>query len=575
MTSVLPQGLYRTVRSLPSRLCPILSQSAVKFGLFSSTKTTIMATDVKRMKSTNPSIYEHGKLSDDSVNTLNVSDIDLMQELTVDQKFLKDAVDVIFKEGVIKARDHKTKVVDYYEPDQLRQLFDFKIKDDGENSETLLQLLRDTFKYSVLPANPRFFNQLFSGQDSYGLVGQWLTDCINSSAYTYEVAPLFVLMEHEVIKRLRESIGYVSGDGVFCPGGSIANMYGMNLARYNKYGDDVKTKGLFGLPRLISYTSEHSHYSIKKGASFLGFGTDNVCLVKCDERGRMIPEDLEKKIIEAKEQGHVPLFVNATSGTTVFGAFDPLDKLADICEKHEIWLHVDACWGGSAVMSRKWKHLLKGVERTNSLAWCQHKMMGVPLQCSAFLMRDNIGLMHRGHSAGARYLFQQDKFYDMSYDTGDKVIQCGRKVDAFKLWLMFKAKGNLGFEEEINIKFDNSRYFVKLLTEREGFKLVTQPECTNVCFWYTPPALREMPENEEFRKLLHKVAPIIKERMVRAGTLMIGYQPLGDYPNFFRHIFSNAKTSKRDVEFIVNEIDRLGQDITTKDIQNYQREKEE
>ncbi|XP_070536514.1 cysteine sulfinic acid decarboxylase-like isoform X2 [Ptychodera flava] len=532
-----------------------------------------MTTDIKKFKSTDGK-YNHTGAKHEIIDDFDLHEADL-QELTIDQKFVQDAMDVIFKEGVVKARDRRRKVVEYHEPDDLRELFDFKIEDNGSDSETLLQLLRDTFKYSVLPANPRFFNQLFSGQDSYGLVGQWLTDAINSSAYTYEVSPVFILMEHEVIKRLCESVGYVKGDGVFCPGGSIANMYAMNIARFKKFGVDVKTKGLFGLPRMISFTSEHSHYSIKKGAAFLGFGTDNITLVKCDERGKMIPEDLEKKIIETKEQGNVPLFVNATSGTTVLGAFDPLDKIADVCEKHDVWLHVDACWGGSASMSRKWKHLMKGVERTNSLAWCQHKMMGVPLQCSAFLMNGNIGLMHEAHCAGARYLFQQDKFYDISYDTGDKVIQCGRKVDAFKLWLMFKAKGNVGFEEEINIKFDNSRYLAQLVKERTGFQLVAEPECTNVCFWYIPPSIRDLERDEKFNSLLEKVAPIIKERMVKQGTLLIGYQPLSNKPNFFRHIFSNAKTTKQDVQFIVDEIERLGRNITIQDLKTYRTVNEE
>ncbi|XP_077993859.1 cysteine sulfinic acid decarboxylase-like [Glandiceps talaboti] len=511
-------------------------------------------------------------LYDEAVNCVDLDDNDTKKEFTKDQRFLRDATDMIFDVGVVKATDRRSKVVDFYHPHELKDMIDLEIKDKGDSSDKLLSLLKDTFKYSVLPANPRFFNALFAGQDVHGLVGQWLTDCINVPAYTYEVAPVFVLMENEVIKRLRESIGYVNGDGVFTPGGSTANMYAMNVARYRKYGEEIKMKGMHGLPRMALFTSEHSHYWIKKGAAYLGFGTDSVTMVKCDERGKMLVKDLEKKIIEAKERGDVPLFVNATGGTTVFGAFDPIDDIADICEKYELWLHVDGCWGGSVSLSRKWRHLLKGVERSNSMSWDQHKMMGVPFQCSVLLLRDNIGLLHNTHCVGARsssYIFQQDKFYDVSYDTGDKVVQCNRKVDACKLWLMFKAKGNLGFEEETNTKFDNSRYFTQLVREREGFKLVIEPECINVSFWYIPPCIRELPEDDDFKKLLEKVAPVIKERMVKAGTLLIGYQPLLDIPNFFRIIFSNPKTTRQDLEFVIDEIVRLGNDITVSDLLNY------
>ncbi|XP_070548106.1 cysteine sulfinic acid decarboxylase-like isoform X2 [Ptychodera flava] len=494
-----------------------------------------------------------------------------MENLTEDQKFLRDAMDIIFKEGVVKARDRRRKVVEYRDPGELNEIFEFSISEESTDSENLLEILKEIFKYSVLPANPRYHNMLYSGQDSYGLVGQWLTDCINPPAYTFECAPVFTVMEQAVFKTLLQYVGYKTGDGIFCPGGSVVNMYAMNIARFKKYGAAVKSDGLFGLPRLILFTSEQSHYSIQKGAALLGMGTNSVILVKCDERGKMIPGDLEEKIIATKEKGNVPLFVNATCGTTVLGAFDPVEEIADICEKHGIWLHVDAAWGGGALLSRKWKErLFKGVERSNSLAWSQHKMMGGPTQCTAFLMRDNVRLMYAANCSEAKYLFMQDKFYDVSYDTGDKTFQCGRKMDAFKLWLMLKAKGISGREEETNIKFENSRYFVQLIKGRPGYKLVAEPEFTNVCFWYIPTSLRNMEHNEDFSLLLGKVAQIIKERMAKQGTLMVSYTPLGNLPNFFRYVFSNPKTTKQDVEFIVSETERVGEHITVDELRAYE-----
>ncbi|XP_072030360.1 cysteine sulfinic acid decarboxylase-like isoform X2 [Amphiura filiformis] len=480
-----------------------------------------------------------------------------------EKKFFYDFIHLVYEEMVVKTSVGQTRVIDFLQPDVLKQRFDFTIRDEPETNQRLLDLAKQTIDLSVKPGHPRFFNQLFSGQDLYGLAGTWLTDAINTSQYTYEVAPVFTLMESEVLQRLRETIGYTDGDGIFCPGGSIANMYAMNLARY-KHCPDIKEKGLFSCQRLALFTSEQSHYSIKKGAAFLGFGTNNVILVKCDERGKMIPAELEKAILEAKNEGCKPLFVNATGGTTVFGVYDPIDAIADICEKYGMWLHIDAAWGGSALLSRTHRQLLKGIERSNSVTWCQHKMMGVPLQCSAFLLRDNDGLLFDAHCAGARYLFQQDKCYSVDYDTGDKSIQCGRKVDAFKLWMMWKAKGNSGFEAEIDKKFDNARYMRELIREREGFELVTEGEAPNVCFWYVPPSMRDMEKGTEYQQKLHQVAPLIKERMMKTGTMLVGYQPLKPYVNFFRMIYSNRATNRKDVEWIMDEIDRLGNDIVLK-----------
>lgn len=120
---------------------------------------------------------------------------------------------------------------------------------------------------------------------------------------------------------------------------------------------------MHGLPRLVLFTSEDAHYSIKKLASFLGLGTDNVYLIKTDTRGKMCMEHLRSEVERALSENGRPFMVSATAGTTVLGAFDPVDKMADICKEYGMWLHVDAAWGGGALMSPKYKHLMAGIER--------------------------------------------------------------------------------------------------------------------------------------------------------------------------------------------------------------------
>lgn len=111
------------------------------------------------------------------------------------------------------------------------------------------------------------------------------------------------------------------------------------------------------------FTSEDAHYSSAKLASFMGIGSDNVYKVNTCKRGKMIVEHLESEVLRAKSEGALPFLVVATAGTTVLGSFDEIEKIADICEKHSMWLHVDAAWGGGALMSQKYRQLLKGVER--------------------------------------------------------------------------------------------------------------------------------------------------------------------------------------------------------------------
>ncbi|XP_077048846.1 cysteine sulfinic acid decarboxylase isoform X4 [Agelaius phoeniceus] len=304
-----------------------------------------------------------------------------------------------------------------------------------------------------------------------------------------------------------------------------------------------------------------SHYSILKGAALLGIGTDNVHLVRTDERGKMIPEELEKEIQRVKAEGSEPLFVCATSGTTVLGAFDPLDAIADVCARHGLWLHVDAAWGGSALLSPRLRHLLAGIHRADSVTWNPHKLLMVGLQCSAFLLHDSSGLLQRCHGVGASYLFQRDKFYDVSLDTGDKSPQCGRRADSLKLWILWKAVGTRGLAQRVERAFSATRYLLEQVKRREGFQLVMEPEFINLCFWFIPPSLRGQENSPEFWDKLGKVAPAIKEKMIRRGSMMVGYQPQGSHVNFFRQIITNPAVTRQDLDFFLDEIQELGWDL--------------
>ena len=146
--------------------------------------------------------------------------------------------------------------------------------------------------------------------------------------------------------------------------------------------------------------------------------------------------------------------------------------------------------------------------RADSVTWNPHKLLCAPQQCSFLLIKDE-KILTDAHATHATYLFQKDRFYNSAmYDTGDKYIQCGRRADVFKFWLMWKAKGNKGFEEHIDHIFDLAKFTVDEVNRREGFHLLlAEPECTNVSFWYVPPSLRHLEVGSEgFVEKIHKVS---------------------------------------------------------------------
>nr|XP_039266433.1 glutamate decarboxylase 1-like isoform X1 [Styela clava] len=501
--------------------------------------------------------YDFGKLSVEDIYPKSKSGI-------ITEEFMNELLKILVQ-YVHKTFDRKSKILDFHHPHQFLdgiEGFSLDLDVGPQSLEQLLVDCRDTLKYGVKTGHPRFFNQLSSGLDVISLAAEWVTSTANTNMFTFEIAPVFVCMETIVLRKMRQIIGWEDGegDGIFSPGGSINNMYAAMIAR-NLSCPDVKKLGMKHSPDIVMFVSKHAHYSNSRPAITLGIGTDNVILVDVDNRGRMKPCDLEKKIQTALLNGKQPFYVCATAATTVLGAFDPITPISAICKKYGLWLHVDAAWGGGALMSKKHHSLLRGIDRADSVTWNPHKMMGITLQCSALLIKHK-NLLEECNKMEASYLFQQDKHYDVSYDTGDKTIQCGRHVDVFKLWLSWRAKGDEGFEKHVDKCIEMSTYMTNRIKSLEGFELVMdKPQYTNVCFWYLPPWMRTMQKDSTRDQLLGKIAPIIKARMMECGSTMIGYQPLDDKVNFFRCVISNHAVEKCDVDFLLDEIQRLGENL--------------
>ncbi|MGI9597951.1 MAG: pyridoxal phosphate-dependent decarboxylase family protein [Acidimicrobiales bacterium] len=441
-------------------------------------------------------------------------------------------------------------------------------------------------RHSVHTSHPRFLNQNFAGPDPVSVVGDWLGAALNTTGATFEAAPVFTLMESAVLDKLARLAGYpvdhgLAGPvdraadggagsvptvppGLFCPGGSTATLYALQLARH-RHQPDIVTRGA-GADRLVLFVSEAGHYAATKSAALLGLGTEAVVKVETDCDGAMVAAALELEIERARSDGRVPLAVIGTAGTTVTSAFDDLNALADVCEANDLWLHVDGCYGGSALFSDSHAHLLDGVDRSDSLVWNLHKMMGMTQQCTALLVRDPSRLAPC-FAASADYLFQPDKQHG-EYDSGDRTFQCARRIDVLKLWLTWKVRGDRGFSDRIDHAVAMADHARSVIAASDGvFAPVVAGTFSNVVFTWVPPELRPLdlgPGNistvaADVLAELHRLPPLIKARMQQAGTAMVGFQPVGGI-NTFRLIFMNPAVTSADVEAVLARIDQYGTD---------------
>ncbi len=366
-------------------------------------------------------------------------------------------------------------VCSYVAPTTLESEIDFSLGQPVAHGR-LMDLLRSVVETTPRTGSARFFNQLFGGRDDVATAAEVLSVMLNSSMYTFKVAGPHALIERELVQHMTAKFGWNSGDGTFTPGGSMSNLVAMIVAR-NQAFPDARDRGLGATPMTI-YTSVDSHYSITKAAGLVGIGRENVREIAVDARGRMDVALLRAAIAEDRASGHRPVMVNATAATTVLGAFDPLAEIGEVAREEGLWFHVDGALGASIALSERHRSLLAGVEAADSVTWNAHKLLGVPLICSALLVRDG-GVLERNFSEAATYLFQGD---EDELNLGTKTMQCGRRNDAFKLWAAWKHHGDAGYAAKIDKLFELAAHARDIVVSDPGLILTREPESVTVCF---------------------------------------------------------------------------------------------
>ena len=457
----------------------------------------------------------------------------------------------------LEGNDDRTEpVIRWHSPEELRAELDLTLPSRGRGVDTALDELPGILERSVRSGHPRFMNQLFGGYDLAGIVGEWIATVLNTSMYTYEVAPVFTLMEEELVARMGQLAGMRGCEGVFTPGGSVSNLMAVLAARHRAL-PHAKHGGLRPGDRLALFLSEEAHYSLPRAASVLGFGTEAARRVPVDPIGRMIPEELERAIEEAKADGLQPFLVAATSGTTVPGAYDPLRPLGAVASRHGLWFHVDASWGGTVLLSEKHRRLMDGVELADSVTWNPHKGMNVPLSCSALLVKEP-GQLAATHALHADYLFHGE--HERSPDRGDLSLQCGRHVDVLKLWLSWRAVGDDGYRQRIDRNFALARRFADMVAEREAFTLVREPEGCNVCFRFIPPSLRGRDAADLPLERLDAANVEVRERLKRSGRFLVNYATL-DGAATLRLVFVHPRLEESDLTELLDAIERSGANL--------------
>jgi len=447
------------------------------------------------------------------------------------------------------------RLLDFKSPSELNKLVDFAVGENGLQESEFKETLKNYLDYSVNTGHKQFLNQLYSGFNFPAFIGEMITALTNTSMYTYEVAPMATMVEKEMIHLMNSYAGYTDGDGVFTSGGSNGNLLAMLSAR-NRLFPEGRFTGYENRLKLKAFVSDQAHYSFDTAANVIGIGSNNVVKVQSDENGRMIPEALEGAIKKSLELGETPFFAAATCATTLLGAYDPIDQMAEICKKYNLWLHADGSFGGSLIISNKHRHLLKGLEKTDSFVWNPHKLMNIPLVCSAFLVKNKETLYKNITDINTDYIFHD---IDAVEDLGKKSIQCGRRVDAVKLWFAWKYYGKNGYEKRINHSISMAEYAEEKVNSHPNLELLASRQSFAVCFRYVP-------ENETN---LNDFNLKIREKLRKNGKTLVNYGYL-DKKLGIRLVIANSELQKEDIDLFFNYFTSTANELLEKKHKQYE-----
>jgi glutamate/tyrosine decarboxylase-like PLP-dependent enzyme len=434
-------------------------------------------------------------------------------------------------------------VVAFESPIELRDNFDMSLPEVGRGYPELRADLRAYLLHARNALHPTFANQLSSAPLPIAFIGDAVAAMGNSTMATYEASPIATLIERALIHNLGKRVGWERTEGIMVTGGSNANLSGLLLARNTRFPETRRFGN--GNTRFAVFVSEEAHYSFFKAMNQLGIGTDNLFPVPADSQGRMRASELDRMILTAKDRGFTPLCCAVTAGTTVLGAFDPIDEIADVCEKHNLWMHVDAAWGGGSLMSTKHRHLLKGIERADSVTWDTHKMLGTGL-VSSFILTPHLGtLLASQRGGGNNYLFHDGQ--ENTLDLGPASLQCGRRVDALKVWLAWRAMGDQGWEALVDTLFARAKWMSEEIKARPNLQLLYEPESLNVCFRYRP----------KRRYLANMAVRPIREELFKRGEAMINWSSRSG-ESFLRFIVVHPGADEKVLTKILDDVEAAG-----------------
>ncbi len=380
------------------------------------------------------------------------------------------------------------------------------------------------FKDIVLPGithwqHPRFFAYFQSNASPPSVLAEMLMSTVAANCLLWQTSPAGTEMETRMMEWLAEMIG-LGGDfeGVIQDSASSATLCAILTGREKATGWQVNEDGLGAVPKLAAYASVEAHSSIEKDVMVAGLGRNNLRKIAVDDDFSMIPADLEAAIEADIAAGIKPAVVIACLGTTGVGGMDDLRAIGEICRRHEVYLHVDAAWAGTALVLEENRHLIDGIEYADSFIFNPHKWMFTNFDCTAHFVR-NSGDLTRTLSILPEYLKGRETGSVIDYR--DWSVQLGRRFRALKLWFVMRSYGVEGIRAIVADHIAWAAELFEIVEADADFEIMSPLRLSLFSFRYRPAGIED---DDELNALNERLLNAINDdgRTYLAQTLVNG-----------------------------------------------------
>jgi glutamate/tyrosine decarboxylase-like PLP-dependent enzyme len=448
-------------------------------------------------------------------------------------------------------------VINHETADDVRAAVMLDVPDQPMDDVGLVAYLRRmTFEHSAFPGHPRFYAYVSGAGTVPGAAAELLAAGVNMNAGGWRLGPSATEIEMALARWFAQSLfGMPQGSaGLLTSGGAMANLVALKVARDARAGWDVRADGVAAGPPLGFYLSSETHVVSDRAADMLGVGASNVRHVPVDEVCRIRVDELRAMVKADREAGIRPIAVVANGGTVSTGAIDPLDEVADVCEEEGLWMHVDAAYGGPAMLAADLRPLFVGIERADSIAFDPHKWLYTPHSGGCVLVRD-MDLMRRAFDLEYVSYIQKDAEHtDWGIDLGRHSPNFSRGFWSLKVWVSLLAHGRDAYARRISHDAELARYLGALVEERSEFELMAPVGLSITCFRYVP---ADLGEHEGRDAYLDRLNERVMTEIQLGGRAYCSNAVLGG--RFcLRSCIVNYRTEAEDVEALLDIASEMG-----------------